>query len=165
MVDQRITDLTDVGTIASGDVFYVVDVSDTTDNAAGSSKKVTYEQLVPGLVNDNDTYTCSTSTLTVNNFVYLNASGELALADATARSTLPVYGVIREKPSATTAKVLRAGERGGFSGLGPNTVYYLTSSGTHTSTVPSTGYIVPLGKGKNSSTMIIENLNLLINND
>lgn len=32
---------------ADGDLFHVVDVSDTTDNANGSSKKITYSNLVP----------------------------------------------------------------------------------------------------------------------
>jgi len=32
---------------ADGDLFHVVDVSDTTDNANGSSKKITYANLVP----------------------------------------------------------------------------------------------------------------------
>jgi hypothetical protein len=39
MSDQRLTALTELTTVADGDFVYVVDVSDTTDGAAGSSKK------------------------------------------------------------------------------------------------------------------------------
>jgi hypothetical protein len=38
--DRKITDLTELTTPADGDFLYVVDVSDTTDSSAGSSKKI-----------------------------------------------------------------------------------------------------------------------------
>lgn len=43
--DSRITDLTALTTAATGDFAEVVDVSDTTDNAAGSSRKITLANL------------------------------------------------------------------------------------------------------------------------
>lgn len=45
--DSRITDLTELtdGNVATGDFLPIVDVSDTTDNAAGSSRKVTVQSL------------------------------------------------------------------------------------------------------------------------
>ncbi len=45
MADAKLTDLTAVTAIASGDVAYIVDVSDTTDAASGTSKKVTIDNL------------------------------------------------------------------------------------------------------------------------
>jgi hypothetical protein len=46
MADQKVTDRTALAeTPADGDLFHVVDVSDTTDNASGSSKKVAYSNL------------------------------------------------------------------------------------------------------------------------
>jgi hypothetical protein len=41
MVDKKITDFSAVTSVADADLLYVVDVSDTTDSAAGTSKKVT----------------------------------------------------------------------------------------------------------------------------
>ena len=41
MANTKVTDLTEVTTVASGDFLYVVDVSDTTDSSAGSSRKIT----------------------------------------------------------------------------------------------------------------------------
>lgn len=40
MANKKITDLTELTTPASGDFFAIVDVSDTTDDAAGTSKKI-----------------------------------------------------------------------------------------------------------------------------
>lgn len=49
MADLRITDLTEyTGTVAAGDFFEMVDVSDATDNAAGSTFKVPFSKLGGG---------------------------------------------------------------------------------------------------------------------
>lgn len=45
MADEKVTDLAALTAPASGDVLYVVDVSDTTDDPAGSSKKITLSDL------------------------------------------------------------------------------------------------------------------------
>ena len=45
MADAKLTDLTAVTAIASGDKMYVVDVSDSTDAASGTSKQVTVDNL------------------------------------------------------------------------------------------------------------------------
>lgn len=45
MADQRVTDKTQITTIADADVLHIVDVSDTSQNAAGSSFKGTIGQL------------------------------------------------------------------------------------------------------------------------
>jgi hypothetical protein len=50
MADVEITDLTLIGTPVAADLLEIVDVSDTTDSAAGSSRKVTVEQLHAGYV-------------------------------------------------------------------------------------------------------------------
>src|SRR5210317_1322698 len=39
MTDKQVTELTELTTVADDDVVYVVDTSDTTDSAAGTSKK------------------------------------------------------------------------------------------------------------------------------
>ena len=53
MADKRITDLTEFsGTVASDDWFEMVDKSDTTDNAAGSSFKVSTTKLLALAMSD-----------------------------------------------------------------------------------------------------------------
>lgn len=50
MADTKLTALTSLGeTPATGDLAYIVDVSDTTDGASGTSKKITRANLVGGL--------------------------------------------------------------------------------------------------------------------
>lgn len=46
MADSRLTDLTAQSVLATDDVLYSVDVSDTTDNAAGSSRKLPIDRLL-----------------------------------------------------------------------------------------------------------------------
>lgn len=45
MADSRVTSLTEVSVVALDDVFYVVDSSDTTDDAAGSSRRIPGNRL------------------------------------------------------------------------------------------------------------------------
>ena len=49
MANKKVTDFTSITSAATGDFFYVVDVSDTTDDTAGSSKKITFANLTSTL--------------------------------------------------------------------------------------------------------------------
>lgn len=46
MADQKLTDRTALTAPASGDLVHIVDVSDPTDNVAGTSKKITWDNLL-----------------------------------------------------------------------------------------------------------------------
>jgi hypothetical protein len=46
MAGVKITDLTSLGEASIDDLLYIVDVSDTTDDAGGSSRKITREQFL-----------------------------------------------------------------------------------------------------------------------
>jgi hypothetical protein len=50
MSDRRLTELNALTTIDATDLLYVVDVSDTTESAEGTSKKITRANLVQGLI-------------------------------------------------------------------------------------------------------------------
>lgn len=52
MANTILTGLTGLSTPASGDFVYIVDISDTTDNAAGSSRKITYANLAGGILSE-----------------------------------------------------------------------------------------------------------------
>lgn len=62
MTDQIITDLTELTTLATGDTFHIVDVSDTTDNAGGSSKKTLLSTIASYLASLSQTLTNKTIT-------------------------------------------------------------------------------------------------------
>ena len=49
MANTKLSALTGLTTVASTDEFYVNDVSDTTDGASGTSKKITRSNLIAGL--------------------------------------------------------------------------------------------------------------------
>lgn len=49
MANTKLTALTELTSIASGDLLYIVDVSDTTEGAGGTSKKITRANTVTGL--------------------------------------------------------------------------------------------------------------------
>lgn len=57
----------------------------------------------------------------------------------------PVIGIIIEKPTTTTCKVLLQGTLSGFSGLNKANKVFLNIDGTVTSTVVTTGYLQCLG--------------------
>jgi len=49
---KKLTDLTDIGTLSSGDIMHVVDVSDTTAGPEGTSKKITVGEIGNSIVVD-----------------------------------------------------------------------------------------------------------------
>src|SRR3990172_8266162 len=59
MANSRLAALTGLSTPASLDEFYINDVSDTTDDASGSSKKITFGNLI-----ESSTVTMTNKTLT-----------------------------------------------------------------------------------------------------
>jgi len=52
MANTELTGLTAITTPVSGDKFYIVDVSDTTDSANGSSRQITYTNFVAGILTE-----------------------------------------------------------------------------------------------------------------
>lgn len=52
MANSRLTSLTAITTPASGDKIYIVDISDTTDGASGSSRQITYTNLIAGILTE-----------------------------------------------------------------------------------------------------------------
>ena len=52
MSDKTLTELTAITTIVGGDKFYVVNSSDTTDSASGSSRQITYSNFVAGILTE-----------------------------------------------------------------------------------------------------------------
>ncbi len=49
MASQKLSAITTITTPASGDKLYILDISDTTDGADGSSRAITYTNLVAGI--------------------------------------------------------------------------------------------------------------------
>ena len=67
MANTRLTDLTAITTPAAGDKIYLVDVSDTTDNAAGSSRQITLTNLFAQVDEINTDLVTLTGTQSLSN--------------------------------------------------------------------------------------------------
>jgi hypothetical protein len=64
MAGVKITDLTPLGTAASDDLLYIVDVSDTSESPEGTSKKVELGNLSAALDIISDTFTPTLTSIT-----------------------------------------------------------------------------------------------------
>ena len=65
----------------------------------------------------------------------------------------PVIGLVIEKPTTTTCKVLLQGTVEGYAGLTKARKIFLNTDGTVTSTVTSTGYLQCLGTARDVDTI------------
>jgi hypothetical protein len=61
MAGVKITDLTTLGTAASDDLLYIVDVSDNTESAEGTSKQIEVANIATAFGLDSGVFTCTPS--------------------------------------------------------------------------------------------------------
>jgi hypothetical protein len=85
MANKKITELTALTSIATGDLLPIVDVSDTTDSSDGTTKKITQANLLSTYAplaspTFTGTTTIATATITTGNVTTLNVSGTTTLA-------------------------------------------------------------------------------------
>ena len=94
MADTKLTDLTAVTTPATGDKLYLVDVSDTTDSSGGSSRQITWGNLMLGVTTTELGYL---SGVTSAIQTQLNTKAPTASPTFTGTVTLPtgLTGVLR----------------------------------------------------------------------
>ena len=113
--------------------------------------------------NEPTIFACN-SAVKVNDLVYFKNS-ILQISSSDDIATTPPIGIIREKPTATTAKIQRVGKRTGFSGLEVGKRYYLASDGQITANPPtSDGAVrVHIGIASTPNTLLLEfnNINLI----
>lgn len=103
------------------------------------------------------TYNCDLG-MPLNSVVYLSAPDTINLAYAAEPITQPVIGVVKERPTSTTALVAYYGELPNQIGLITSATYYLdTTPGQYSATPPSSsGNIVQkLGFAKDSTTLVL----------
>ncbi len=62
MSDTKLSALTGLGTVATGDYLYILDSSDTTDSSSGSSRKITVSNLLAGQLLTNMSDVTATAT-------------------------------------------------------------------------------------------------------
>ena len=81
-------------------------------------------------------YNCSVSVQLLD-AVFIDAADSVDRANSSSISTMPVIGIVTEKPTSTTCKVQRNGAIAGFSGLTvKEAVFVDTSDGGISTTIP-----------------------------
>jgi len=83
------------------------------------------------------TYACP-SGVAVNDVVYLSGAGAVDKADKTSASTAPAVGMVTSKPTGTSCVVQASGKVSGLVGLTAGAYYYLGTTGTISTSVPTT---------------------------
>lgn len=92
----------------------------------------------------------------VNDWVYQSSStNNTAVTETTNTNTLPVIGLVKDKPTSTTCNVLVTGLYSGLA-LASRGVFRLGTGGTATFTVPATGYIQKLGMSFGNGTIFVK---------
>jgi len=120
MADKRITELTELTSIATGDLIPIVDVSDLQDSSSGTTKKITQDNFIPD------------SSATVKGKVELATDAETVTGTDTARAVTPAN---------LTAKMAAPGAIGGTT---PSTIVGTTIT-ANTAVVPDANDGATLG--------------------
>lgn len=123
---MRITDLKQLTNVASNDILYIVDVSDTTDFLSGSSKRVT----VSNFLSSSGIPVVSEGALLVNSNGYIYGQSELFISDG----ILNQYQLSEQISGSTDVFVF-------VNGINqiPSINYSISSSTLNLSGVPSSG--------------------------
>lgn len=102
-INTKLTDLSNLAVVASGDMLYVVDISDTTDDPAGSSRNATVQAITDyavGVMTDgpsiSDSRPTVSHTIGANQFAYL--AGMPLILDSGVILTLASGAILRVSP-------------------------------------------------------------------
>jgi len=150
MAQSKLTDRTELAaTPANGDLLHVVDIDDTTGSAAGTSKKITVQNLLAAASGGGGAQVLTVrnntgSTINAATAVYIDgvtgSTPTINLADHTAASSMPAVGV--------TNAAINSGDDGDItllglilnvdtSGYSVGDTLYVGTSGALTSTRPT----------------------------
>lgn len=144
MANSKITDLTELTSVANEDVLVIV------DDSATETKKITFANLSSGIsvgAAGEVTFTAKNitgSTIALGKAVYISgASGSdttIALADNSAAATMPAFGITKESIANNATGTVVLG--GSFTGINTTTfsegdVLYVSTSGDLTATKPT----------------------------
>jgi len=145
MANKKLTDLTELTTPADGDFLYIVDVSDTTESAQGTSKKIRKDKVDSGASKENiankqnslaidGTGTKYPTVDAVNAGLPVNYS-KIVYVNATSPITATIFDT--ENPPVTNNNALKNDTANLYIGTDASTWVYLTGTGYVTKTISS----------------------------
>lgn len=166
MANSKITDLTELTSVASDDVLVIV------DDSASETKKITFANLSSGIsvgAAGEVSFTAlnnTGSTIALGKAVYISgASGSdttIALADNTSASTMPAFGITKAAiADGATGTVVLGGSMAGIntSAFTEGDVLYVGTSGDLTDTKPTGTALIQnlakVAKAAASGTVIV----------
>jgi len=143
MANKKLTDLTELTTPADNDFLYIVDVSDTTESAQGTSKKIRKDKVDSGankenIANKSDIYTTDTEkyySATYVNGVLPTSYSKIVYVNATSPTTATIFDL--ENPPVTNDNLLKNDTANLYIGTDASTWVYLTGTGYVTKTISS----------------------------
>jgi len=143
MANKKLTDLTELTTPADNDFLYIVDVSDTTESAQGTSKKIRKDKVDSGaskenIANKSDTYTTDTEkyySATYINEALPTSYSKIVYVNATSPTTATIFDL--ENPPVTNDNLLKNDTANLYIGTDASTWVYLTGTGYVTKTISS----------------------------
>lgn len=115
-------------------------------------------QGIPGPPGSSvEIFDCS-PTLALRDLVKITASNFVSKVTSNSASEIPwgILGIVTDKPTSITASVALFGRVSGFSGFTPGDVLFVSTIGTLTHTVPSTGTVQIVGFASKSDEIIVD---------
>jgi len=145
MANKKLTDLTELTTPADNDFLYIVDVSDTTESAQGTSKKIRKDKVDSGASKENiankqndltpdGTGTKYPTVDAVNNALPTSYS-KIVYVNATSPTTATIFDL--ENPPVTNDNALKNDTANLYVGTDASTWVYLTGTGYVTKSISS----------------------------
>ncbi len=126
-------------------------------SAHGSTHSFGSTDAIPGGEQIEQTWVC-TATESVGDAVYQSASGNVRQARADTVATMGCLGFIKSKPTTTSCIIVKTGELGGFAGLTPDALYFVSAiaAGAISTSHPTTPNLAQLvGRAVDTTTLNI----------
>ncbi len=139
--------------------------SDSINDAIDAIESLTVGLAGPTLTSASGQYTVPAG-VAVGDLIYATGVNTADQADSAGVATMPCFGIVLAKPTATTATAIYAGQAGGFAGMTPGLEQYVGTLGARVEAgaLPTTpgSVIQRIGIAVNATTLIFSPQQLVV---